>query len=352
MPWTLRRKVLTVCGAAGVAWMGWTARSSGDRRAALPQLAAAEFNALQDTRAAMESLKARQSKSAIDDDCHHGNNNDARVTLIKLLGCPYCARIETLLSFLWIPHSVMVLDPLRTNSFPDPRYRLVPQLVVASPHGGSPVIIVDSAEITNVLARSFGFEEMVDAPVGSRIQSTRRWIHERFQTVTFAAINASWWDSFRAFPTLVPSCYHYFPIQVVGASVLFAIARFKIIPRLQNAQEPQADPRRWLLDEARTFMNAVRIESSSLTVSQPAAFHGGHMPDLADIDFFAVLNNVVRMDHFSSLLHHGKRGFTQVDREREDVAAFLSSWYDAMVESRKGRRPWKPSVEVPPSRCN
>lgn len=274
------------------------------------QLTSAEFNALQDqqlTSSLLAKVKLRAVPQEVD------------VILYRLLGCPYCARVKTVMDLCHIPYSEVIVDTLSGAGLEDPRYPLAPQLRLVpttQPNVPAP-FIVDSNEIIKKLAGLYGFERDLHNP---EVEATRKFIADRYQGVTFAAVNSSWWYAFHSYPDFVPPKYQNIICRTVGATALYALASLKIIPKLKDTAQgaspspPNETAGEWLLREAVPFTQKL------------APFHGGQRPDLADVEMFAVVRNIA--------FHPDLKGIVESNNHP------LGKWYNSMKPYAAGELKW------------
>lgn len=341
--------------------------SSGD---AVVELSADDFNALQDKamlRAALqanhlpwnfhkrssEKKKPAEGGSAPMDPLSPAAANgpaDMKLVYYRLLGCPYCAKVESVLRFHDIPYEEVHIDPISGGGLPDPRYRLAPQLYLtplADSHGSSSssssadkentnsnsnsngVYIVDSAAIVTSLAGPLGYSRDLRDP---RIAATRNWITARFQSASFVVTNSTVRNAYVAYGYLTPPQYQNLFYRVVGSFALYGLANYKIKPRVLSqphpfeeeyrrirnhgggadggtataattttsaAAEPKQPPEAWLRDELAVFL--ARLEPT-------AAFHGGRTPDLADVEMFGVTRVVSDHPLLGKIVREGRFG--------------------------------------------
>lgn len=251
---------------------------------------------------------------------------EANVVLYRLLGCPYCARVKTVMDFLQIPYAEVLIDPISGAGIPDPRYPFAPQISLSESSGETTTanFIVDSAEIITKLGAVYNFERNLEDP---RQSETRKWIADRFQGVTFAALNSSWWFAFYAYPDLVPPKYSNFVCRCIGSTALYALANFKILPKLRDQATPEIQS--WLSENKASSDQAgkwILEESKVFTGKLQTPFHGGKVPDLADVEMFAVVRNVV-----------GHSGLRPIIKSTDHP---LGEWFHAMEPYANGSKRW------------
>ncbi|RNF06060.1 glutathione-S-transferase/glutaredoxin [Trypanosoma conorhini] len=311
MRWGGRRAALALVGGGALtgAALWYAARGAAAGAAPPPQLSADEFNALQSEALLAEAfdgnhLPWRRSGG--------GGSRDFGLTLYRLLGCPYCAKVEWVLRYHAVPLTLVDVDTLSGAGLPDPRYSLVPQIRLApladaagaTPADAAGVYVVDSQCIISAISVPLGFAGQLKDP---RIAETRRWIMERFQAVSFVACNNTWRNAFASYPYVTPSRYHNVAFRVVGATGLCILSRYKILPRLvakgvdTRGGLPAKDPAAWLQEELAAFTARLQDRPSR-------RFHGGREPDVADVEMYAVTRVVEAHPRLRHVLHQGALG--------------------------------------------
>ena len=294
------RKVATTAfvGTAGTAIFLQLRSNSAPK----PQpLTSDAFNVTQDTASAKMMLLKLAVRS--------NSPTTPKMTLFRLLGCPYCARVKSVLDFFKVEYDEVIIDPISGSGFRDSRYPFAPQIMLSEASSAEGPLIVDSEEIMRALSVPFHFEnDLTD----ERISQTRQWLVDRYQKVTFAALSGTWYSAFQLYPQVVPTWWNYFPARFIGATALYGLSRFKIQPKLAQS-DPNVvtqPPVQWLISETATFFDRFRSSSDF--------FHGGKKPDLADIEMLGVLQSV---------LNHSETGPCLRGQER------VSMWLVHMQEA-------------------
>ncbi|CUG93327.1 glutaredoxin-like protein, putative [Bodo saltans] len=285
-------------------------------------LTSAEFNALYDQKLALQLLQRckKQQKGIAPQPSASSSSTTVRVTFYRLLGCPFCAKVKSVLDASRIEYEEVIVDPLRGSGIVDPRYPLVPQLRLEASDAPSAPFVVDSAAIVSAIAVAYGFQKQL---TDEKIVKTRSWMTDRFQGVTFAAINSSWTSAFYAYPDLVPPVYGNIIFRVIGATALYGLANWKILPRLKDGANSEVAQQMittknidgWVREEANQFTSQL----VKLKRSDALGFHGGERPDLADVEMFGVMRAVSR---------HPTLGAQVVKANNNE----LGQWFNRMEE--------------------
>nr|CCC91213.1 conserved hypothetical protein [Trypanosoma congolense IL3000] len=316
MRWPTR--LLVGAGLLGGAGYLYAQRRETRRAGATIRLSADAFNALQDQTFLSEVFSAPGLPWRTEGEKVADDNPPARkfgLTLYRLKGCPYCAKVEWLLRFHSVAFDVVDIDTLSGYGIPDQRYTQVPQIRLRSlpeadtqsSGGTADAYVVDSQHIVTALSEPLGFAKQLDDP---RVAETRKWIAERFQAVSFLAANSTWKNARLTCHLVTPPCYHNALFRVAGGSVLFALARYKIAPSLESKRLPTdtAPPMELLWENPGEWLNA---ELGAFVTRLPKtrdAFHGGREPDLADVEMYAVTRLIDAHPSLRSMLHTGALG--------------------------------------------
>jgi microsomal prostaglandin-E synthase 2 len=362
---------ITVCsGAAGVLYYQRARASSSEAAGSKPkELSAKEFNALQDTQFLKDALSAHHlpwtyhnAKNRYSDRkealaqptpaTYTPSSSDVKIIFYRLLGCPYCAKVESVLQFGDVPYEEVWIDPITGEGLPDRRYQLAPQLHFTPLARPAPpptaadttseanktsnmpgAFIVDSAAIVAALAEPLRFTADLANPHTSE---TRDWITNHFHGASFAITNSTFRNSYDTYTYVTPSKYQNVFYHLVGSAALSVLSRLKIQPRLIAKMEtpmstdapPKADVSNlgestglWMLpDESRMALAAtirkgtpedwLRAELGIFLGRRPsgAIFHGGAKPDLADVEMYGVSRVVDQHPRLGNVVREGAFG--------------------------------------------
>ncbi|GET89517.1 hypothetical protein, conserved [Leishmania tarentolae] len=291
------------------------------------------------------------------------SSSDVKLIFYRLLGCPYCAKVEAVLQYHDVPYEEVHVDPLSGKGLPDRRYQLAPQLYFsplvqrrsgsaeAAATASNGVYLVDSAEIVSQLSVPLKYAADI---VNPHISATRDWITNHFHGASFAITNSSFRDAYATYTYVTPSSYHNFFYHVAGSAALSVLSRYKIQPRLiakmERANGPvAAAPTEatacmdsngvWMLSEAsRKALTAtmqlgaveewLQAELDTFLQRRPngKVFHGGNSPDLADVEMYGVTRVIDQHPRLGAVVRGGAFGEWQTAM-REKLKANTGSVY-------------------------
>lgn len=353
----------TVTGFVAGGSIAWI-RSQSTQPDAVKEMSAADFNGMQNQRLLQTALnrshlpwtyhaakQARSSEPANAANAALGpftrtassKIDDYRLIFYRLLGCPYCAKVQAVLQYFDVPYEEVLINPITGDGLPDRRYSLAPQLLFttlraptsaaeaaainprdtpavnaninASLSMADSVFLVDSSSIIQGLAAPLQYEKDLRS---ARVQETREWITSHFQGASFAMTNHSLRSAYAAYGYLTPEYYQRLYYRIPGSVALYALANLKIIPKLRREPHPLTAAYQAKKRAAATATDAtaaaasaaqsepvrpsnvnewLEVEVSVFLDRRPAhhRFHGGATPDLADIEMFGVTR--VLSDH-------------------------------------------------------
>ncbi|KPA86936.1 hypothetical protein ABB37_00965 [Leptomonas pyrrhocoris] len=362
-------------GAAGLLYYQRANKSTSGAANKPKELSAKEFNGLQDADFLKDALSAQHLPWTY----HHMKSNyadlkdtltrrtsplsevgeaasytpspsDVKLIFYRLLGCPYCAKVESVLQFSDVPYEEVWIDPITGDGLPDRRYPLAPQLyftplatpsvppaleteaAVKKQQNKSGAFVVDSAAIATALAKPLGYTADLANP---HTGETRDWITNHFHGASFAITNSTFRNSYATYTYVTPSKYQNFFYHVIGSGALSMLSRVKIQPRLiAKMEEPAADTQPipdasnlsestglWMLPEetkkalAATMRKGtaeewLRAELEIFLARRPAraVFHGGANPDLADVEMYGVSRVVDQHPRLGRVVREGAFG--------------------------------------------
>lgn len=356
---------LVVGGAAVYSFQRYTrSDAAADGKAPVASLTAAEFNAYQNqdtlrqaldprhmpwtyhknrprgaaVAAGSDPLAANVCTNPVSTECTNTtgccwfgakrpSRDDYVLDMYRLLGCPYCAKVEAVLRFYDVPYRTIVVDPINAKELPDARYSFAPQLRFTS--SASPektAFLVDSHTIVSALAAPLGYQAALQSP---RVSATREWIDSHFQGASFAMVNGTLRDAYTGYLGLTPPAYHTTLFHLVGTAALYLLATYKIGPRVLATAHPLNDAYARSRSSARGtppqdtapahYTRPARTEDwlreeLSVFLSQrqgAGVFHGGAQPDLADIEMYGVTRVLHSHSRFVPVVQSGEFGAWQ-----------------------------------------
>lgn len=328
----------------------WTFHAQKDRYTNLRELT---------TQASQETAAAQPPGRR----AYTASSSDMKLIFYRLLGCPYCAKVEAVLQYHDVPYEEVHVDPLSGKGLPDRRYQLAPQLYLAPlakrNSGGAEaaaidsngVYLVDSAEIVSQLSGPLKYAADIANP---HISATRDWITNHFHGASFAITNNSFRDAYDTYTYVTPSSYQNFFYRVVGSAALSVLSRYKIQPKLiakmecadgPDAAAPTGAPAStdsnglWMLSEAsrKALAATVRFGAAEEWLraelqtflqrrQHGKVFHGGSSPDLADVEMYGVTRVVDQHPRLGTVVREGAFGEWQTAM-REKLKANTGSVY-------------------------
>merc|ERR1712232_167975 len=206
-------------------------------------------------------------------------------------------KAKAFLDYYGIPYDAVEVEPMFKSQIGDSKYKKLPQLRFGGKDGA---FLVDSDIIVDTLAEHVGVgAQLKDAEV----QKWRSWSREtlvRHITLNFNRTLVEAWQGYAyidAFDT-IPLTNKVF-LKVVGAPVMYLVAKYKTLPALVRAGDLKADD-----DYREVLHRQVNRFVSEVEISDNKPFHGGAAPDLADIDVYGVLQSVRGHRVYDDLLQH------------------------------------------------
>lgn len=250
-----------VAVVGGVGGYGMYQRRLRENRAVSP----AEFHAAQGDR--LNAIWGASEKA-------FRQQAEAGLELFRFLTCPYCGTVKAFLDYYSIPHKVVEVDPMLKTQIKPHGYGRVPQLKFSDG-----VILVDSDEITNLIASKVG------AKGSPEVDRWRLWARNQLSRYIVLVLNRTVMDSVRAYDHIdtVPDVplWSKWMLKAIGGPVMYLVAEHKTKKTLKaeygfGAEQPE---------------EVLRNEMDKWIASFPSKqkFHGGKVPDMADLDVYGVL---------------------------------------------------------------
>lgn len=270
------------------------------------------FNAQQDQGKVQEALKLMAacggSKSAA---AASRDEQPPFVYLYRYTTCPFCSKVKAALDYHKIPHECIEVEPMFKGEIKHSQYKKVPQMQFFSKTDGP--FLVDSDIIVTELAKAKKMDaQLADVDVEkwrtwARASLVRHLVVNLNRSLTAAWGGYSYIDQFDT----IPYANKVF-LKVMGAPVMYMVSKFMTRPALVTRGELSADDKshdqdalrggvRRFVDEALlspvVVPLATPVEKNSWKTQKPPAngprpFHGGSIPDLADLDVYGVLQSI------------------------------------------------------------
>jgi len=265
---------------------------------------AEEWNAAQNKQQVQEGISWIQQSAVASGDTasrRRVSETDAAVKgpvleLFRYTTCPYCAKVKAFLDFYGVPHDTIEVEPMFKSQIGESKYKKLPQLRFGG-QGGA--YLVDSDAIIDTLAQSVGAGSQLQDPEVLRLRS---WVRESLVRHITLNINLSLVDAWRGYAYIdafdtIPAVNKIF-LKVVGAPVMYLVAKYKTRPTLIKAGELGVGE-----DERTVFHRQVDRYVSEANISDKKLFHGGSKPDLADLEVYGVLQSVRGHQVYDDLWH-------------------------------------------------
>lgn len=215
--------------------------------------------------------------------------------LFRYTTCPYCGKVKAFLDYYGVPHNLVEVEPMFKSQIRESKYKKLPQLRFGG-EGGS--YLVDSDLIVDTLAEMVGVgSQLRDADV----QRWRAWCRESLVRHITLNINKSLLEAWRGYEYIdsfdtIPLANKLF-LKVVGAPVMYLVAKYKTRPTLIKAGELSEG------DDVRSvFHRQVESYIKESNLSEQKPFHGGSKPDLADLEVYGVLQSVRHHQVYDDLI--------------------------------------------------
>jgi len=260
----------------------------------------AEWNALQDKEQMKLAMSWVQQASAASRSAATGSATAVVagpvLELYRYTTCPYCGKVKAFLDYYGIPHKTVEVEPMFKSQLGESKYKKLPQLRFGG-EGGA--YLVDSDLVVDTLAELVGSgAQLRDA----KVQRWRAWCRDSLVRHVTLNINTSLVEAWRGYAYIdafdtIPMVNKIF-LKVVGAPVMFLVAKYKTRPTLVKAGElAEGD------DVREVFHRQVNHYVSEAGISDKKPFHGGARPDLADLEVYGVLQSVRFHKVYDDLLH-------------------------------------------------
>ena len=246
-------------------------------------VSAETFNAQQDQRAITQEISMLLSNK--------GGGNPAK--LYRYSTCPFCGIVKAFLDLHNIPHECVEVEPIFKSEIASHRYSKVPQLQLQPTLYGP--LLVDSGAIVDKLcemlpsARS-GSESWKKSLDNKDISKWREFARERLVRFIVININSSLLEAWRGYSYIdqhdAIAPHNKVFLKLIGAPVMYLVSRLKTLPTLEKQygyESAKVPPKEAL----RKVMSEWAVDGLT-----GKAFHGGKVPDLADVEVYGVLQSI------------------------------------------------------------
>lgn len=205
--------------------------------------------------------------------------------MFRYTTCPFCGKVKAFLDYHRIPHETVEVEPMFKSQLAGSEYKKLPVMRFGGDKG---VYFVDSDIIVDTLAEQVGADSQLSDP---DVQRWRSWARESLVRHVTLNINKTLIEAWQGYAYIdrfdtIPLINKLF-LKVVGAPVMYMVARHKTLPTLVKAGEVTEgdDLRAVFYQQIDNYVNEAKL-------SDKKPFHGGPKPDLADLDIYGVLQCV------------------------------------------------------------
>ena len=274
------RKALYAVGGIGVVGLGGGGYIYQQRLKSNNACTAEDFNARQNQQELQDAFRKIAKR----------DRDMPEIVFYRYTTCPFCSKVKAFLDFHDLPHTLVEVEPMFKKEIKyNGGYGKVPQLRfnVMGHHGP---YLVDSDVIVNSLAPLVGAGAQLTDP---KVTEWRAWASGVLVRHLVLNINPTLLDAWRGYDYIdefatIPYANKLF-LKVMGAPIMYAVAKFKTMPALKASGEIKAgDNVRLVLHDR---VNRFATEGlQGATEKKP--FHGGEKPDLADLDVYGVFQSV------------------------------------------------------------
>jgi glutaredoxin len=320
----------TVVAVGGLAAFGsaWGGRKSYNPT--YRPLAGTEFNALQDAAA----LQASLAKLPLLE------RSDEVVTLFAMRGCPFCARVRSILTYYGVPFEEVIVDPLLGSELAEHPYKSLPQVqfrrrhpatgkgvatvvapsqplseeerkaLLARPPAradfaallGDGPFVVESDSIVRKLSVPLGFAAQLES---TDISVPRETIANEFQRYVYVSAHATWARATQAMVTETDPKFHIFPVNRIGGFFLWQLATRKVLGRALATTKltfpPDATPAQKADKMLREYLSDFVTENKR-TAADFASAAARPKFNLLDVEMHGVLSQVRTLPHVAELI--------------------------------------------------
>lgn len=270
----------------------------------------------QDLIPALEALKARGSWAGRKEEPPlpgSAGNSLPPMKLYSFTTCPFCCIAKAFLDYHKIPYESVEVEPMFKSQLDQIEYKKVPSLqFITTGHWGP--FIADSELIVSKIASILSPQtkkELEDKDIGK----WREFARQELVRVLVVNINSSLSEAWRGYDYIdnfdsIPYVNKVF-LKAMGAPVMYLVAKLKTKPSLieSGILKESDDINKKLLEKVNLFteqgckipLGSNKEYTDALLLRDATAakapqtivkFHGGSVPDLADLDVYGVFQSV------------------------------------------------------------
>lgn len=207
--------------------------------------------------------------------------------------CPFCCKLKAFLDWQKIPYSAVDVNPLTKSEISfSKEYRKVP------------IVVMDGEQVNDSSVIISKLVENLNNTGGKRVavsEDTQKWLEftdKKLAVLLFPNITRNMFESWEAFGYInkVP---HFGFVQKLVLRISGSVAM-----RLANGKIKK----KYSIEDERAALRAAISEWVSEGLSG-RKFHGGEVPDLADVAVFGCLKSIEEFTAFGWLLEVSSRDF-------------------------------------------
>jgi len=228
-----------------------------------------------------------------------------RIYLYQYHCCPYCNKVKAVLDYYQIPYTIVEVHPIKKKELPDRRvffhHKLVPVLMVNPAQAalwGKAKVLYDSNKIIRILISHFVSMGKVhpadyERATSPLVQVWTEWMDAKLIPHLFTVVSHSTEEQMQYFRYLEE--FPKFFKAGIGNKVIGPICMNIFSKQVQEIKEMHGIRN----GEEIEICTEVLREWNEITNN---SFHGGAMPDLADLQCYGILRTFNRVSMFDEML--------------------------------------------------
>jgi len=237
-----------------------------------------------------------------------------RLTLFQYTTCPYCNKVRALLECNNVKYDVVEVDPLFKSEIKSSGYGKVPQLRI----GDDGPLLVDSDHIVDYLAPLLlpSTDLSPDVLNSEERKKWNSWANNVLARYLVINTNRTLVESFQGYEYI--NGVEEFGrarkavVKFVGGFSMYLVSKYVTKKRLAVYGYTQGN------DERASLYTELNEWADSL--SENGALHGGHKPDLSDIEVYGILQSVHKFPVYKDIKENCNQSLGSWIREMDKVA--------------------------------